>query len=180
MASCRPRVYCSQRLVPGQIARWNGGVMSEEQPAAEEATRYSRGQQLITAINGEVGTRFVEALEDIAPGLAHDIVAYGFGDVYSRPGLAPPQRQLVTLGMLTALGGCEPQLKTHIEASLNVGLSPIEIVEALSQASVYCGFPRALNAVLIAKQVFADRELLPVEWSSVTDDNPVRPGSRQP
>lgn len=124
--------------------------------------RYRRGEQLLHAINGDIGTQFVEALADVSPDLAHDIVAHGFGDVYSRPDLTPPQRQLVTLGMLTALGGCEPQLKVHVETSLNVGLSPEQVIGALSQASIYCGFPKALNAVFVAKQVFHERGLLPL------------------
>jgi 4-carboxymuconolactone decarboxylase len=64
--------------------------------------------------------------------------------------------------MLTALGGCEPQLDVHINASLNVGLTPSEIVEAMVHAAVYCGFPKALNAIFVAKRVFAEREVLPV------------------
>jgi 4-carboxymuconolactone decarboxylase len=64
--------------------------------------------------------------------------------------------------MLTALGGCEPQLEVHVHASLNVGLSPHEIVEAMLHAAVYCGFPRALNATFVAKKVFGERGLLPV------------------
>jgi 4-carboxymuconolactone decarboxylase len=110
----------------------------------------------------------LDALADIAPALAHHVVAYGFGEVYARPGLTPPQRQLVTLGMLTALGGCEPQLEVHVNASLNVGLSPVEIIEALTHAAVYCGFPKALNAVFVAKRVFAARGLLPVQNPQAT------------
>jgi len=130
-------------------------------PAVDRA-RYERGAQVLAAIDGAGGQRVVDALADIAPALAHHVVAYGFGEVYARPGLTPPQRQLVTLGMLTALGGCEPQLEVHINASLNVGLTPVEIVEALTHAAVYCGFPKALNAVFVAKRVFAERGLLPV------------------
>jgi 4-carboxymuconolactone decarboxylase len=82
--------------------------------------------------------------------------------VDARPGLEPRDRQLLTLGMLTALGGCEPQLEIHIGAALNVGLTPQEIIEALLHASVYCGFPRALNATFVARKVFGERGLLPV------------------
>jgi len=64
--------------------------------------------------------------------------------------------------MLTALGGCEAQLEVHVNASLNVGLTPTEIVEAITHTAVYCGFPKALNAIFIAKRVFAERDLLPV------------------
>lgn len=127
-----------------------------------EQARYERGAEMLARVDGEGGQRVVEALADIAPALAHHIVAYGFGDVYARPGLTPPQRQLVTLGMLTALGGCEPQLDVHINASLNVGLTPSEIVEAIIHAAVYCGFPKALNAIFVVRRVFAEREVLPM------------------
>jgi 4-carboxymuconolactone decarboxylase len=127
--------------------------------------RYQRGLALLDAVDAGAGRSVVASLEDIAPNLAHHVVAYGFGDVYARPGLEPKQRQLVTLGMLTALGGCEPQLEVHLNASLNVGLTPTEIVEALIHSAVYCGFPKALNAVFTAKRVFAERGVLPVSAS---------------
>ena len=72
--------------------------------------------------------------------------------------LDPRSRQLVTIGVLTALGGCEPQLRIHIGAALNVGLTREEIVEAILHASVYAGFPRALNATFVAREVFAERD----------------------
>jgi 4-carboxymuconolactone decarboxylase len=131
-----------------------------------ERARYDRGMQVLSAVDGEGGQRVVDALADIAPALAHHVVAYGFGEVYARPGLTPPQRQLVTIGMLTALGGCEPQLEVHLNASLNVGLTPTEIVEAITHAAVYCGFPKALNAIFVAKRVFAERDLAPIETST--------------
>lgn len=130
---------------------------------SERQQRFQQGKVVLDAIDGEAGENVLESLRDISPELAHQIVAWGFGDIYARPGLAPRDRQLVTLGMLTALGGCEPQLKVHLNAALNVDLSPQQIVEALLHSAVYCGFPRALNATFTAKQVFADRGLLPVE-----------------
>jgi 4-carboxymuconolactone decarboxylase len=130
-----------------------------------EEDRYERGLALLDAVDAGAGRSVVASLEDIAPDLAYHVVAYGFGDVYARPGLEPKQRQLVTLGMLTALGGCEPQLEVHLNASLNVGLTPTEIVEALIHSAVYCGFPKALNAVFTAKRVFAERGVLPVSAS---------------
>ena len=131
----------------------------------EEQIRYQRGMEVLNAVDGGSAPAVMENLADIAPAMAHHIVAFGFGDIYSRPGLDPKQRQLVTLGILTALGGCEPQLKVHIRTSLNVGLSPAEIVETFTHAAGYAGFPRALNAIGVAKKVFAERDLLPVKES---------------
>jgi 4-carboxymuconolactone decarboxylase len=136
--------------------------MDQRNDATTRTQRYEHGRTVLDAVDGAAGARVIDALEDISPELAHQVVAWGFGEIYSRPGLEPRDRQLVTLGMLTALGGCEPQLDVHINAALNVGLSPQQIVEAFLHSAVYCGFPRALNATFTAKKVFAERGLLPV------------------
>src|ERR1700754_148126 len=123
---------------------------------------FEQGMDLLTRVSGEDGQRVLDALADVSPALGHQVVAWAYGEMYDRPALPPRDRQLVTLGMLTALGGCEPQLEVHVKASLNVGLTPEEIVEALLHAAVYCGMPRALNATFVARKVFAERGLLPV------------------
>jgi 4-carboxymuconolactone decarboxylase len=132
----------------------------------ERQQRFNHGKKVLDAVDGTAGTNVIEALRDISPELGHQVVAWGFGEIYSRPGLEPRDRQLVTLGMLTALGGCEPQLDVHVNAALNVGLTPEQIIEALLHTAVYCGFPRALNATFVAKKVFAERGLLPVVEST--------------
>ncbi|AZP23188.1 carboxymuconolactone decarboxylase family protein [Streptomyces aquilus] len=124
--------------------------------------RFAQGLKVLRSVDGEIGQRVIDSLADINPEMGHQIVAWGFGEIYSRPELQPRDRQLVTLGMLTALGGCEPQLEVHINAALNVGLTPQQIVEALLHSAGYCGFPRALNATFVAKKVFDERGLLPV------------------
>ena len=128
----------------------------------ENRARRKHGLEVLASIDGDAGRAVMDSLADISPALAHHIAAFGFGDVYARPGLDARSRQLVTIGVLTALGGCEPQLKVHLNAALNVGLSREEIVEAILHASVYAGFPRALNATFTAKEVFAERDTVEV------------------
>ena len=125
--------------------------------------RYEQGLKILQQIDGEAGQKVIDSLADVSPQLGREVISWAFGDIYARPGLPPRDRQLVTLGALTALGGCEPQLEVHINAALNVGLTPAQIVEALLHAAVYCGMPRALNATFVAKKVFAERDLLPVD-----------------
>ena len=119
----------------------------------ENRARRKHGLEVLASIDGDAGRAVMDSLADISPALAHHIAAFGFGDVYAR---------LVTIGVLTALGGCEPQLRVHLNAALNVGLSREEIVEAILHASVYAGFPRALNATLTAKEVFAEHDAVEV------------------
>ncbi|MFF0622599.1 carboxymuconolactone decarboxylase family protein [Streptomyces sp. NPDC004296] len=124
--------------------------------------RYEYGMKVLEQVDGEAGQRIVDSLADTSPELGHQVVAWAFGDMYARPELAQRERQLVTLGVLTALGGCEIELDVHINAALNVGLTTTEISEALLHSAVYCGMPRAINATLVAKKVFGERGLLPL------------------
>ncbi|PHP53692.1 carboxymuconolactone decarboxylase family protein [Actinomyces ruminis] len=126
--------------------------------SADSLARRRHGQHVLSQIDGDQGEAVIDSLADINPAMAHHIAAFAFGDIYDRPGLDPRSRQLVTLGVLTALGGCEPQLKVHIGAALNVGITRDEIAEVMLHAAVYCGFPKALNATFAAREVFLDRD----------------------
>jgi 4-carboxymuconolactone decarboxylase len=117
--------------------------------------RFDRGLQRLREVDGVAGDGVLESLADICPDLGKYIVEFGFGDIYSRPGLTLQQRELATVAALTALGTAQPQLKVHIGAALNVGLSRTEIVETIMQMSLYAGFPAALNGMFAAKEVFA-------------------------
>lgn len=122
--------------------------------------RIDYGRSVFDAVNSEVGDRVVQMLEDVSPALGEQVMI-GFGDIYARPQLSPRDRQLVTLAILTALGGCESQLEVHVNTALNVGLTPDEIVETLLHSTAYCGFPRVLNATAVAKRVLENRGHIP-------------------
>jgi 4-carboxymuconolactone decarboxylase len=118
-------------------------------------SRLERGKRALAAIDGEAGHNVILALADIAPDFATYLFEFPFGDIYSRPGLGLREREIATIASLAAMGNAAPQLKVHIEAGLNVGLSREEIVEILMQIAVYAGFPAALNGLFAAKEVFA-------------------------
>jgi 4-carboxymuconolactone decarboxylase len=120
-------------------------------------SRLERGKRALAEIDGEAGHRVVAALADIAPDFATYLFEFPFGDIYSRPGLSLRDREIATVAALAAMGNATPQLKVHIEAALNVGLSQGEITEVLMQMAVYAGFPAALNGLFAAKEVFANR-----------------------
>jgi 4-carboxymuconolactone decarboxylase len=123
-----------------------------------ESTRYERGLARLREVDGSAGDKVIESLADISPDLGKYIIEFGFGDIYSRPGLTLQQRELATVAALTAMGTAQPQLKVHIAAALNVGLSRTEIIETMLQMSLYAGFPAALNGVFAAREVFALHE----------------------
>jgi len=122
-----------------------------------DETRLARGKRALAEIDGAAGDKVIEALADIAPDFARYLFEFPFGDIYSRPGLDLRSREIATIAALTALGNAAPQLKGHIEAGLNVGLTREEVVEIIMQMAVYAGFPAALNGLFAAKEVFAER-----------------------
>ncbi|MBC7579264.1 MAG: carboxymuconolactone decarboxylase family protein [Tardiphaga sp.] len=128
--------------------------MTQHHHSAGES-RLERGRRALAEIDGEGGEKVVAALADIAPDFAIYLLEFPFGDIYSRPGLDLRAREIATIAALTAMGNAAPQLKVHIQAGLNVGLSRDEIVEIVMQMAVYAGFPAALNGLFAAKEVFA-------------------------
>ncbi len=123
-----------------------------------EQTRFQRGWELLRQVDDTGGEAVVNSLEEIAPDLGRYIVEFAFGDVYAREGLSLQERELVTIVSLLTAGGCEPQLRVHLHGALNVGVPREKIVESLIHCVPYVGFPRVLNAVFVAKEVFAARE----------------------
>ncbi len=122
-----------------------------------EEQRYESGVRALQSITGGTGAAVVESLKDIAPDLADWVISFSYGDVMSRPGLDMRSRQFATIAALTALGNVAPQLKVHIHGALNVGCTPAEIVEVMLQMTVYAGFPAAINAINVARDVFNER-----------------------
>jgi 4-carboxymuconolactone decarboxylase len=83
------------------------------------------------------------------------ITRYAWGDVWSRPGLTRPERSIVTLTALAALGR-EHELAMHVKAAVRNGLTAGQIGEVLLQVAVYAGVPAANRAFAIAQQALAE------------------------
>ncbi|MFD7016218.1 carboxymuconolactone decarboxylase family protein [Streptomyces sp. NPDC059928] len=135
--------------------------------------RFERGLALLRTIGGQENPAVLDSLADIAPDLGRMTVAFGYGDMLSRPGLTLRQRQIATVGALAAMGNAAPQLRFHIAGALNVGVTPAEVVEILIHTAVYAGFPAALNGIGAAREVFEARPGLavtPVETEPVPGD----------
>ncbi|MFZ4675700.1 MAG: carboxymuconolactone decarboxylase family protein [Nodosilinea sp.] len=121
-----------------------------------DSDRYTRGQAALSRIHGHIGEGVMAALGDIAPDFAQFIIEFPYGDIYSREGLSPKERQIATIASLVTLGTAPTELKAHIQGALNVGCTRPEIVEVIMQMAVYAGFPAAVNSLLVAKDVFAE------------------------
>lgn len=120
-------------------------------------SRYEQGLAKLREIDGEAGENVITSLASIAPDFANYLIEFPFGDIYSRPGLDLRSREIAVIAALTAMGNAQPQLKVHLGAALNVGVTRTEIVETIMQMAVYAGFPAALNGLSAAREVFEGR-----------------------
>lgn len=84
--------------------------------------------------------------------------AYCFGDFYTRKFLTIPERELLTFAVLSAQGGCEPQVKAHVGGNAAVGNGKETLLAALTLCMPYIGFPRTLNALGCINAVLPEAE----------------------
>jgi 4-carboxymuconolactone decarboxylase len=102
--------------------------------------------------------KIAKDLSDIAPDVGKYIVDFGYGEIYSRPGLTNQQRALLTIASLVTQG-TEREIELHINTGLTAGLTSTEIVESVIHLIPYTGFPRVLNALYVVKRVFEQRQV---------------------
>jgi 4-carboxymuconolactone decarboxylase len=126
------------------------------QSATTPKNRFENGLAVQKQIVGEEGLRRLLAS---APGdeqhIHRFLAANCFGDYVSRGGIDLPTRELLTFSMLVALGGCEPQVKGHVAANLNVGNNRARLIDVLTQLLPFIGYPRTLNALRAVDEVTA-------------------------
>ena len=101
-----------------------------------------------------------------------------FGEVFQTGDLDIKTREMITCITLTAIQTL-PQLKAHIGAALNVGVTPIEVRELIYMCAPFIGFPKTLNALSVANEVLAERGIaLPLEaQGTVTEENRAERGA---
>lgn len=122
-------------------------------------TRYDKGKEVMEGIQNRSVEEIFEAIDDIAPDMSRFVLEFPYSEIYTRDEVDLKTRELCTVAAITVLGAI-PQLKDHINAALNVGNSPTEVVEIIMQMSAYAGFPKAINGLFAAKEVFTERGLL--------------------
>ena len=120
----------------------------ESQSTVTEASRFADGLAVQKSIFGAT----IDQMHASTPENQKDIMtnylsAFCFGDIYTRTGLDLKTRELLTFCIISSLGGCESQVKSHVQGNVNVGNSKEMLIDALAQSLPYIGFPRTLNAL---------------------------------
>lgn len=117
-------------------------------------TRYEAGLAVQRAI---FGAENIDKMNDSAPAdqkhINYNLSANCFGDYYTRKVLDIKERELVTFTAIVTLGGCEPQAKAHASANIAVGNTRQDLLDALTIALPYIGYPRTLNGLACVNTV---------------------------
>jgi 4-carboxymuconolactone decarboxylase len=102
---------------------------------------------------GTQQTRAQQLMGDIAPKLAELTDTVLLGDVWARPGLSRRDRSLVTVSALIAMNRPD-QLRSHLARARENGVTQDEVIEAITHLAFYAGWPNAVTAISVAKEVF--------------------------
>jgi 4-carboxymuconolactone decarboxylase len=128
----------------------------EGQSTTTPETRFEKGYEVQKTI---VGDRLEKMYADSPANQLHIqkyLSANCFGDYVARAGIDLQTRELLTFSMLLALGGCEPQLKGHIQGNLAVGNDKERLLSVVTQLLPYVGYPRTLNAIRCINEVLPE------------------------
>ncbi|MBK4733264.1 4-carboxymuconolactone decarboxylase [Noviherbaspirillum pedocola] len=121
----------------------------------DEQERHAAGMSVRRAVLGDAHVDRAQAKRTELTNEFQDLITrYAWGEIWTRPGLPRHTRSLMTICMMVALNR-EEELKLHLRAAANNGVSRDEIKEALLQTAIYCGVPAANSAFALAQQVFA-------------------------
>ncbi|MFN5098715.1 MAG: 4-carboxymuconolactone decarboxylase [Burkholderiaceae bacterium] len=122
----------------------------------DEEQRYANGMAVRRAVLGDQHVDRAQAnMNDFNAEFQNLIARYAWGEIWTRPGLPRQTRSLMTICMMVALNR-EEELKLHLRAARNNGVSVDQVKEALLQTAIYCGVPAANSAFAIAQQVFSE------------------------
>lgn len=150
-------VFKERNLLPLKISE-----SDTKMERKERKTRNQAGLEVLKQTKNQEEDEILSDLEEFIPAMRRFIIEFPYSEIYTREGLDLKTRELCTVAALTALGNCQDQLKVHIEAALNLENTPEEIVEIIMQMTAYSGFPSTLNGLKVAKEVFKERNLLPL------------------
>ncbi|HKM96911.1 MAG TPA: 4-carboxymuconolactone decarboxylase [Buttiauxella sp.] len=120
----------------------------------KDEDHYQQGMEVRRAVLGDKHVdRTLSQLTPLNEEFQNFITRYAWGDIWTRPGLERHTRSMITIAMLIALNR-EAELKMHLRAAFNNGVTRDELKELIMHSALYCGLPAANATMHLAQQVF--------------------------
>ncbi len=120
--------------------------------------RYQQGMEVRRAVLGDAHVnRTLDNLSPLNEEFQNFITRYAWGETWTRPGLSRHTRSMITIAMLIALNR-EAELKMHLRAAFNNGVTRDELKELIMHSALYCGLPAANATLHLAQQMFDEMD----------------------
>ena len=130
----------------------------ENQGTTTDTDRFEKGLAFQVNAYGERINKMRDSTPDYQKHLQDDLSAFCFGDTYTRGTLDMKTREMITMAVIGTLGTAEAQYKSHVLGTLEAGATKEEVIGVITVMNPYVGFPRTLNALRIANEVFDNRK----------------------
>lgn len=128
----------------------------ESQTQVDEHNRFDKGLAVQVEIFGDIIAKMRESAPKNQKHIQDYLSSFCFGDFYTRGGLGLKTRELLTLCIVSSLGGAEGQVKAHVQGNKNVGNDKETLITAITHCLPYMGFPRTLNALACVNEIIPD------------------------
>ena len=130
----------------------------ENQGTTTDSDRFEKGLNFQVSKYGERINKMRDSTPDYQKHLQDNLSAFCFGDIYTRGTLDYKTREMLTMAVIGTLGTAEAQYKSHVIGTLDAGATNEEVIGVITTMNPYIGFPRTLNALRIANEVFTERK----------------------
>ena len=153
-----PKVFEALEVANEVFKSKNIKLPLENQGTTTDKDRFEKGLAFQVGAYGERINKMRDATPDYQEHLQDNLSAFCFGDTYTRGTLNYKMREMITMAAIGTLGTAEAQYKAHVIGTLDSGATNEEVIGVITTMNPYIGFPRTLNALRIANEVFNERK----------------------
>lgn len=153
-----PKVFEALEIADEIFTKHGISLPLENQGTTTDADRFEKGLAFQVGAYGERINQMRGATPDYQKHLQDDLSAFCFGDTYTRGTLDMKTREMITMAAIGTLGTGEAQYKSHVLGTLEAGATNEEVIGVITTMNPYIGFPRTLNTLGIANEVFDSRK----------------------
>ncbi|MBQ7577980.1 MAG: carboxymuconolactone decarboxylase family protein [Synergistaceae bacterium] len=153
-----PKVFEALDVANEIFAAKGVNLPLDNQGTTTDSDRFEKGLNFQVNAYGERINQMRDSTPDYQKHLQDNLSAFCFGDTYTRGTLNYKMREMLTMAVIGTLGTAEAQYKSHVIGTLDAGATKEEVISVITTMNPYIGFPRTLNALRIANEVFNERK----------------------
>lgn len=131
---------------------------AESSPLSDNRSKYDRGKTILEKLTGQAETGPKSGYAAFAPTIEIFLKEHLFADIFERDVLGYTERELITIAVLSSIGGVEPMLKSHLNICMNIGLSPAQLQQFIGIVNASIGAKEANEAQLVLNELLKSRK----------------------